>query len=97
VALTVCLLQQALFTQHDVLVGHSLENDLRALKLVHPLVIDTAVCFGSALPGTMKHGLKHLAHRCLGKQMRSSDAIGHDSVEDARVRAMCALHVAQPY
>eukprot|EP01048_Picozoa_sp_COSAG05_P017803 COSAG05_NODE_2495_length_2983_cov_12.675535_2_plen_63_part_00 len=33
-----------------VLVGHSLENDLRALKLCHGLVIDTAVCFPTGTP-----------------------------------------------
>mmetsp|Transcript_1031 Transcript_1031/g.3473 ORF Transcript_1031/g.3473 Transcript_1031/m.3473 type:complete len:520 (+) Transcript_1031:1403-2962(+) len=76
---------QALLAKTDIIVGHSLENDLRALQLVHPLVVDTAICFGSSLPGTMKHGLKHLAHRCLGKQIRASPAVGHDSAEDARI------------
>ena len=35
-----------LLRRDDVLVGHSLENDLHALRLAHGLVIDTAVIFG---------------------------------------------------
>jgi DNA polymerase III epsilon subunit-like protein len=35
-----------LLRREDVLVGHSLENDLQALHLAHALVIDTAVIFG---------------------------------------------------
>jgi DNA polymerase III epsilon subunit-like protein len=31
--------------ENDVLVGHSLENDLRALRLVHDKVVDTAMVF----------------------------------------------------
>lgn len=35
-----------LLCREDVLVGHSLENDLQALRLAHGRVIDTAVIFG---------------------------------------------------
>lgn len=31
--------------ENDILVGHSLENDLRALRLVHDKVVDTAMVF----------------------------------------------------
>ena len=31
--------------KEDIVVGHSLENDLHALRLSHPRVIDTAVLF----------------------------------------------------
>jgi RNA exonuclease 1 len=43
----------------SVLVGHSLENDLRALKLAHPRVIDTAICYPHPTP-PYKFGLRHL-------------------------------------
>eukprot|EP00035_Acanthoeca_spectabilis_P039631 m.63852 g.63852 ORF g.63852 m.63852 type:complete len:596 (+) comp9685_c1_seq1:181-1968(+) len=83
---------QELLGSDAVLVGHSLENDLRVLKLVHPWVIDTAVAFGGARTGSMKHGLKHLAQRCLGKDIQASTAGGgHNSVEDART-AMELVH-----
>ena len=44
----------------SVLVGHSLENDLRALKLAHPRVVDTAICYPHPTP-PYKFGLRHLA------------------------------------
>lgn len=34
--------------KNDILVGHSLENDMRALRLVHGKVVDTAVVFRAA-------------------------------------------------
>jgi hypothetical protein len=34
--------------KNDILVGHSLENDLRALRLVHGKVVDTAIVFRAA-------------------------------------------------
>jgi len=34
-----------LICKEDIVVGHSLENDLHALRLSHPRVIDTAVLF----------------------------------------------------
>jgi RNA exonuclease 1 len=34
--------------ENDVLVGHSLENDLRALRWVHDKVVDTARVFRAA-------------------------------------------------
>ena len=43
----------------DILVGHSLENDLRALRVVHERVIDTALLFRSGGEGgsrPRKHG-----------------------------------------
>ena len=39
---------------HDILVGHSLENDLRALCLVHDKVVDTALLFRTE-SGARKH------------------------------------------
>jgi len=63
------------------IIGHSLENDLAALKIVHTKCIDTAILYphGKGLP--FKFSLKHLAERYLGKQIQSEQ---HDSVEDAR-------------
>lgn len=64
-----------------ILVGHGLENDLRALKLVHTVVIDTALLFSSC-NAFKRRSLKHLAH-CFLHQEIQNDANGHDSVEDA--------------
>lgn len=69
-----------------VLVGHSLECDLRALKLAHPWVIDTSVIYQHPKGVPMKPSLKWLAQKWLGKeiQISSPGTVGHDSEEDAR-------------
>lgn len=36
--------------EETVIVGHGLENDLKALRLIHPKVIDTAIVRPSLLP-----------------------------------------------
>jgi hypothetical protein len=44
-----------LISKEDIIVGHSLENDLHALRLSHLYVVDTAVLFRS---GGRKHALR---------------------------------------
>ncbi|XP_063847859.1 LOW QUALITY PROTEIN: uncharacterized protein LOC135092965 [Scylla paramamosain] len=80
----------ALVTASTVLVGHSLEGDLAALRLVHDSVVDTALLFkapqGLAMPGLpTKQSLKSLAKKYLGRDIQAQTAGGHDSVEDATV------------
>ncbi|EGG04416.1 uncharacterized protein MELLADRAFT_78319 [Melampsora larici-populina 98AG31] len=72
-----------------VLVGHSLECDLRALKLLHPWVIDTSVIYQHPKGLPMKPSLKWLAQKWLNKEIQAnpppgSMTLGHDSEEDAR-------------
>lgn len=82
----------AVVTADTVLVGHSLEGDLAALRLLHGLVVDTALLFkapqhhqglGVSSP-PVKQSLKALAKRHLGRDIQT-DAAGHDSLEDATV------------
>ncbi|XP_062998994.1 RNA exonuclease 5 [Elgaria multicarinata webbii] len=72
-----------------VLVGHSLNFDLRALEMVHPRVIDTSLLF--ARKGGRRFKLKFLAEAVLGKEIQREDKKGHDPTEDAR----CTLELAQ--
>lgn len=65
-----------------ILVGHSLENDLSALKLAHPKVADTAILFHHPRGPPSKPSLKWLAQKFLEKTIQASEN-GHDSVEDA--------------
>jgi len=70
-------------TEKTILVGHSFESDLKALKLIHHRVIDTAVLF-SHHHGKRKYSLKHLAKLFLERKIQNGDGIyGHDPVEDA--------------
>ncbi|XP_070635283.1 RNA exonuclease 5 isoform X3 [Bos indicus] len=65
-----------------VLVGHSLDLDLRALKMIHPYVIDTSLLYVREQGRRFK--LKFLAKAILGKDIQCPDRLGHDATEDAR-------------
>ncbi|NWW48724.1 REXO5 exonuclease, partial [Pedionomus torquatus] len=72
-----------------VLVGHSLNNDLQALEMIHPSVIDTSLLF--ARNEGRRFRLKFLAKAVLGKEIQCEQKLGHDPAEDARA----ALELAQ--
>ncbi|TTE81774.1 RNA exonuclease 5 [Bagarius yarrelli] len=64
-----------------VLVGHALDNDLRALRLVHPHVIDTSLLYRKEFGQRFK--LKHLAKVILKREIQNEQRRGHDPCEDA--------------
>lgn len=66
-----------------LLVGHGLENDLRALRLVHSHVVDTSTLFVHARGLPFRHKLSDLVASCLGRRIQTAST-GHDSLEDAR-------------
>lgn len=66
----------------DVLVGHSLESDLQALKLAHGRCVDTSVAFPHPQGLPHRHALRWLAKQHLGRTIQAS-LDGHDSAEDA--------------
>ncbi|CAO3614560.1 unnamed protein product [Cunninghamella echinulata] len=69
--------------QDTILLGHGLENDLKALRIIHHKVIDTAQLYPhpSGLP--FRYGLRTLATKYLSKFIQDSSA-GHDSYEDSK-------------
>ena len=72
-------------TPKHVLIGHSLNSDLTALKLTHPFVIDTSILYPHPRGPPMKSSLKWLAQKYLGREIQKGHGTkGHDSVEDAR-------------
>nr|XP_048331227.1 small RNA degrading nuclease 5 isoform X2 [Ziziphus jujuba var. spinosa] len=76
--------------KETILVGHSVENDLLALKISHNLVIDTAVLYKHPRGGSHKTALRILAKKFLSKEIQQSEN-GHDSIEDARAAMELAL------
>ncbi|XP_070617287.1 RNA exonuclease 5 isoform X2 [Erythrolamprus reginae] len=72
-----------------ILVGHSLDADLRALEMIHPNVIDTSILY--ARKGGKRFKLKFLAAAVLGKEIQNKAQLGHNPTEDAQ----CALELAQ--
>ncbi|KAI4648118.1 hypothetical protein J4E93_004529 [Alternaria ventricosa] len=72
-----------LITPRTILVGHSLNSDLNALKLTHPFIIDTGILYPHPRGPPYKQSLKWLAQKYLKREVQKGSA-GHDSVEDAR-------------
>ncbi|XP_031553926.1 RNA exonuclease 1 homolog [Actinia tenebrosa] len=78
----------------SILVGHSLESDLLALKLVHSKVVDTSVVFPHRLGPPYKRALRTLTAEFL-KQIIQDDEAGHDSHEDAKASLELMLYKAK--
>ncbi|KAJ8722071.1 hypothetical protein PYW08_004473 [Mythimna loreyi] len=66
-----------------ILVGHALDNDLRALKLLHGAVVDTCALYPHARGFPMRRSLRALSEELLGRIVQRG-SIGHSPVEDAR-------------
>ncbi|XP_063082702.1 RNA exonuclease 5 isoform X2 [Cavia porcellus] len=80
---------RALLPPDAVLVGHLLDLDLRALRMIHPYVIDTSLLYVREQGRRFK--LKFLAKAILGKDIHRTNRVGYDATEDART----ALELAQ--
>ena len=55
---------------HTILIGHGLENDLRALKLVHTTVIDTSIVFPHYFGLPYRRSLKSLVKSYLKRDIQ---------------------------
>ncbi|XP_046427019.1 RNA exonuclease 1 homolog [Neodiprion fabricii] len=71
-----------MFSDKTILIGHSLESDFKALKLVHDTVVDTSVMFPHRNGYPQKRALRNLCSEYLQKIIQN-DVGGHDSNEDA--------------
>ncbi|MDA4132954.1 MAG: 3'-5' exonuclease, partial [Thaumarchaeota archaeon] len=82
----------SLISPDTPLIGHGLENDLNAMRIVHPTLVDTILLYPHKAGLPIRHGLKALMHNLLGRQIQieapagagASPRGGHDSAEDAR-------------
>lgn len=73
-----------LFTPDTILVGHSLDSDMRAMRVTHPYIIDTSIIFPHPRGPPMKSALKWLTQKYLGREIQKhTGGAGHDSIEDA--------------
>ncbi|EGO25969.1 hypothetical protein SERLADRAFT_369315 [Serpula lacrymans var. lacrymans S7.9] len=68
----------------SILVGHSLESDLKALKICHPRCIDTAIIYHHPRGRPLKPGLAWLTKKWCGREIQTRGDGGHDPEEDAR-------------
>lgn len=75
----------SILTPDTILIGHSLNSDMNALKLSHPYIIDTALLFPHPRGPPLKSSLKWLSQKYLSREIQKGHgSTGHDSVEDAK-------------
>ncbi|KAL8676335.1 MAG: hypothetical protein Q9186_007141 [Xanthomendoza sp. 1 TL-2023] len=66
------------------LIGHALENDLNAVRILHPTIVDTALLYPHPRGLPLRFGLKMLMKKHLDRDIQMAGSQGHDSKEDAR-------------
>jgi RNA exonuclease 1 len=67
-----------------ILIGHALDNDLRALRLVHRRVVDTAALFPHSRGPPYRRALRDLTKEYLSRTIQEGGGSkGHSSVEDS--------------
>jgi len=67
--------------EKTILIGHGLENDLRALRFSHTNCIDSSILYPHRWGYPYRNSLKYLVRREL---YRDIQMMSHDSAEDAR-------------
>ncbi|OWF47383.1 RNA exonuclease 1 homolog [Mizuhopecten yessoensis] len=72
----------SLFSDRTIVMGHSLESDFSAVRLLHNTVVDTSVVFPHKMGPPYKRALKTLMAEYL-KKIIQDDVGGHDSKEDS--------------
>lgn len=73
-------------TPSTPIIGHGLENDLNAARILHPTLIDTALLYPHRAGLPFRNGLKALMSQHLGRDIQmmvNGKMHGHDSKEDA--------------
>ncbi|KJE95986.1 hypothetical protein CAOG_06364 [Capsaspora owczarzaki ATCC 30864] len=71
-----------LIPSNAILVGHSLENDLNVLKIIHHQIVDTALAYSHTRGSNFKPSLRWLTETYL-KRIIQADEGGHNPAEDA--------------
>lgn len=68
----------SMFSSKTILVGHSLESDFKALKLLHKTVVDTSVMFPHKNGPPFKRALKNLCSEHLRKIIQNDGKLRKD-------------------
>lgn len=73
----------SLLSPSTPLIGHGLENDLNAVRIIHPTLIDTVLLYPHKGGLPFRYGLRNLMEQHLNRRIQQDKAGGHDSAEDA--------------
>ena len=78
------------------LIGHALDNDLNATRVIHPSIVDSVLLYPHPRGLPLRFGLKVLMKKHLDRDIQTGGAQGHDSKEDARAAGdLVRLKVAE--
>ncbi|KAK0368837.1 exonuclease [Colletotrichum limetticola] len=73
-----------LVTPRTILIGHSLESDLKALRFSHPFIVDTSLIYPHPRGPPLKASLKWLTQKYVNREIQKGGANGHNPIEDSR-------------
>ncbi|OJJ76003.1 hypothetical protein ASPBRDRAFT_117074 [Aspergillus brasiliensis CBS 101740] len=65
------------------LIGHAIDNDLNACRIIHPTIIDTVLLYPHPRGLPLRMSLKTLCRRHLDRDIQTGGSSGHDSKEDS--------------
>ena len=83
-------------TPETPLIGHALDNDLKAARIIHPSIVDTVLLYPHPRGLPVRFGLKVLTKKHLELDIQMGGDRGHDSKEDARAAgALVRLKVSE--
>lgn len=85
-----------IISKDTILVGHSLDTDLKVLQIVHDRIIDVAALYPHHNGLPYKYALKKLSKDILGREIQDSEN-GHDSAQDALAALELALVKANEF
>lgn len=74
----------SIISPDTILIGHGLENDLNAMRIVHPKIVDTILLYPHRRGLPIRMSLKALMEIHLQRKIQTNTGGGHDSAEDAR-------------
>lgn len=81
-----------LISAETILIGHSLDSDLRALRMSHARCIDTAISYPHPRGYPLRLKLRKLAEDYLQLRIQANiGGVGHDSTEDAKAALQLAM------
>lgn len=87
-----------LLTPETPLIGHALDNDLNAARIIHPSIVDSVLLYPHPRGLPIRFGLKVLMKKHLDRDIQTGGAQGHDSKEDAQAAGdLVRLKVAETY
>lgn len=72
-----------IISAETILIGHSLDNDLRVLKMIHRNCIDTSIVFPHYFGLPFRRSLKTIVKCVLHREIQTGEG-GHCSFEDSR-------------